>query len=290
MTKYTGNYIGFSSNPNLFQASGVWNLFTQSFYKRLLSWPYADVYIDGGEVGITSSVDNYNYIAFKSPGFLNVANINPQVSINYYVIGGGGGSSGGGGGGAGGVISGTIPGASIGIGSYPVTVGAAGNPSTIIIGTAFTATAGGSGAPYGCGGGGGPGGSGGGGNAYCGAGPNPAGAGIPGQGNPGGSGNTSPPYGGGGGGGKSQSGRNGNSHPSGGIGGIGIGYTQFPASVGTSGPDPNRRYFASGGSGRSETGSREPVGYGTGPNSGGGGSAGGQAAGSGIVIIRWYFN
>lgn len=291
MTKHTANYVGFSSNPTGSGAKGIWDLFRQKFYTDLGSWPTAKLDIDGGGVGVSTQIGQFNFIQFNSPGFLNVNGITPQVIIDYWVVAGGGNNGGGGGGGAGGVITGSVPGASVGVGSYAVTVGAAANPSTIALpGGPYTTTAGGYGGSYGCGADGGPGGSGGGGRAYCSGTPtsNPGGAGIPGQGNPGGNGQGPSPYGGGGGGGKGGGGSFG--QPSGGTGGAGIGLTDFPPFVGTPGPDPVKRYIASGGGGRDQSSARGPVGYGFGANTGGGSSASSTGAGSGTVIIRYYLN
>ena len=291
MTKHTANYVGFSSNPTGTGAKGIWDLFRQAFYIKLGSWPTAKLHINSRGVGIETSLGSYNFIQFNSPGFLNVDGITPQVVVDYWIISGGSNSGGGGGGGAGGVITGSVPGASIGIGSFAVTVGAVANNSTFaFVGGPYSTTRGGGGGSYGCGANGQPGGSGGGGRAYCGgdAGSNPGGAGISGQGNPGGNGQGYDPYGGGGGGGKGGAGSFG--QPSGGTGGAGIGLTDFPTFVGTPGPDPVKRYIASGGGGRDQGSARGPVGNGFGANTGGGGSASSTGAGSGAVIIRYYLD
>lgn len=245
----------------------------------------------GGDEVFTTG-NGYKVHVFKNSGTLNVT---APGEVEYLVVGGGGGgswgfindiSSSGGGGGAGGLLAGNKY---LNTSSYPIVVGAGGarNISASVdqgargsdsLAIGFQSFGGGGGGNQSRGGTNG--GSGGGNGNYTSG--LPGGAGVPGQGNSGGS--TSNVYGGGGGGGAGQPG-----FPNAGGGGVGGSGLQWPSGSGVfyaggGGGGPS----SSGGSGGGASGGSN---NGTASTGGGGGGSQGQSnsgnGGSGIVIIRY---
>jgi len=228
--------------------------------------------------GTLTTTDSGGYRRHKYTGSGTVT-FNQPGTVEYVVVGGGG-QSGlplGGGGGAGGLLTGSI--AVTGGTPYTLTVGGGGSPSSFpAVGTAL---AGGAGAVYNTNGS--PGGSGGGGtfaNNYGGTG---AGAGEPGQGNPGAGGYTTYPFYG--------YSPGSNSGGGGGAGGAGSGVN---GGAGTTIPWSGTYAGGGGGTGRNPGGSGyngSPSGAG-GANTGNGGgfSAGNDAGGSGIIDIRYAYS
>jgi uncharacterized repeat protein (TIGR02543 family) len=263
--------------------------------------------------GTITDVGGYRIHTFIADGPFAVTT---GGTVEYLVVGGGGGGgrNAGGGGGAGGVRTGTV---TVTSQTYPITVGAGGNGSTVnstpgvsgstganSIFSTITSYGGGGGGAYGTptgttGSNGGSGGGGGGGQTTGGA----AGSGntpstTPSQGNDGsaGSGSGSSGTGAGAGGGAGAAG-GASTTTLGGIGGIGV-QSSITGSA---------TYYGGGGGGNSKSGSAQAGGLGGGgtggvrdtiagtsgtPNTGGGGGGSDYAynggnGGSGIVIIRY---
>lgn len=245
----------------------------------------------GGDVVVSGS---YRYHVFKSSSSLSVPSSFAATASVLCVAGGGGGAGGNGGsggGGAGGVTNGSL---SISVGSYSVTVGAAGaggqaqgvtgsNGTNSAVSGVTTAIGGGGGGGWNTNGGGASGGSGGGAGGQN----NTAGSGTSGQGNNGGTSATpsSPYYTGGGGGGAGAVGGQGNSTQPGNGGAGTTTYSAWLTAIasamsGVSGwaTAVASGYIAGGGAGGSEISSMG--GQGAGGGAGGGGNRGAGQTGS----------
>ena len=257
--------------------------------------------------GTISDFGNYRVHTFTGTGQFTV--IDPNLNIEYLIVGGGGegGGSHGGGGGGGGVLTGVL---TLSKQSYTITIGAGASAgSTNAVGNlgnttkAFNLSAlgGGGGGYEGVDGSAGASGGGGGGKTTGGA------AGTIGQGNNGGVGANSNGYGAGGGGGAASVGGSAvqTSPYSAGNGGNGLlttitgGTAYFGGGGGGAGYSPNSTTPGTGGLGGGGNGGNYGVAtYGTAGavNTGGGSGGYGQAAtayvglngGSGIVIIRYF--
>lgn len=229
----------------------------------------------------------------------------PTLNVEYLVIAGGGGAGGArgpcgiGAAGAGGYLAGS---AQLALGSTSVTVGAGGigwlpvsQPATrqgenSILGNNVTALGGGT--PNGGAGAGLPGGSGGGSGYTSGTG----GAGVIGQGLPGGGAATNPPvHGGSGGGGAGAAGANGTPGAAG-IGGRGLGSSITGSTVirggggGAQSCGPSGALGGNGGGGRGHSsvpGNGTPGTVNTGGGAGAGSGATGGNGGPGIVVVRY---
>jgi hypothetical protein len=277
-----------------------------------VGWGFIETTIQA--TGGTVTTDGLDKIhTFTSSGTFQVTE--GTGTIEYLIVAGGAGGAEnhGGGGGAGGLIYSSSY--SLGVGSYTITVGAAGSGGFGGAGTA--GGAGGNSAAFGStaiGGGGGSGridtgqtsgaGNGGSGGGGCGTNPTTAGTGTSGQGNDGGAGSSGGTAGNGGGGGGAGAAGGAATGTGAGAGLTGTGGNGLQYSIsGTS------TYYAGGGSGgRWASGSVGAAGLGGGGvggnndsvaganatvNTGGGGGGGGGAnadggnGGSGIVIIRY---
>ena len=260
---------------------------------------FADAVPISATGGTTATPGNgYKYHFFTSSGSLVVSD--GPGNIDYIVIGGGGagGSFRGGGGGAGGVNSNWpgFPGSNADVaytvspGTYPVTVGTGGNPTSTVgnqgndsvfndpnvnSGVTITGTGGGGGGGRSSNDGnhipGTPGGSGGGGSDNTSSSGTAAGGAAddnPGEvGNEGGT--ATKAYGGAGGGGAGSDGGDATPSDEDRTGGNGIGFAEIPSDYGTPGPNGSLRYFAGGGGGHQYSNTPKAGGYG-----GGGASAG----------------
>jgi hypothetical protein len=267
--------------------------------------PGLGAYASGGT--IIDGGDGYIYHIFTGDGTFIVNRPSAAIdSVDYLIVGGSGATSpstSAGGGGAGGMLFGTT---SVGISSYPISVGA-GGPTAPVTPSApgtprngsessalgFTATGGGGGGgpPAGSGGSGGSGGGGGPSNGSAGSGNTPAT--IPRQGYPGGPGAVPGFNATGGGGGAGGPGLPGTTPNIGGAGGPGRIDQNFPATiVGKAIPAPvyptwypliNSGGYAAGGNG----GPVIPAPKGFPANSGYGAEGPAQTGSSGIVCIRY---
>jgi hypothetical protein len=113
MPKYIGNLIGIAQTSTVNSASGIWNLFTQFYFKKQDVWPKDFISsVTGGTVSTPG--DGYRYHVFDSPGSLVVSGAGAATLdiANMFLVGGGwsgsnrgGGWEGGGGGGAGEVLN-----------------------------------------------------------------------------------------------------------------------------------------------------------------------------------------
>lgn len=248
--------------------------------------------------GTITTDGNYKIHTFTSSGTLAISAGSGAIESLVVAGGGGGGNSSAGGGGGGGVVH-TTPGATYGVGSYTVTVGAGGagsaggvqgvNGSNSAFDT-ITATGGGGGGHNGtAGSAGGSGGGGGSGQA--------GGSGAAGQGFAGGSGfSGAGTDSGGGGGGASALGSNG-ANSTGGNGGAGVSKSISGAAVtygGGGGGGTTGATQGTGGAGGGANGANNAANNGTANTGGGGGGRGdglGSAGtgGSGIVIVRYRY-
>ncbi|MDI9633621.1 MAG: IPT/TIG domain-containing protein [Methanolinea sp.] len=241
-------------------------------------------------------------IYFNATGTTNWTVPEGVTAVDYLVVGGGGGggTNGGGGGGAGGVVTGALLPVS---GSVTVVVGAGGAGSTSSNAPGQNGMNSSFGTIVARGGGGGgsgnsvkglSGGSGGGASAT-----GIPGAGISGQGNWGGYGDTpggSQRYWGGGGGGAGSAGGNATKNANGGAGGDGIVSSITGVALAYGGGGGGGGDSGIGGTGGTGGGGTGGIGANPGsdglPNTGGGGGGGGTtgrggAGGSGVVIIRY---
>ena len=118
MSKDIANYTGYSTSPTGGGGSGIFNLFDQSYFKRLNKWKTSGgiTFSPGTSIATTESIyqgQNYTYVVVKSPTTMFA---DQDTIFDVVVIGGGGGTHAGldspspvnppgyaGGGGAGGV-------------------------------------------------------------------------------------------------------------------------------------------------------------------------------------------
>jgi len=277
-----GGIIGSSNDPEFTGTPGVWSLDEAYQAARDNKWPSINHVISApgsSATTITSGGKTYKVHSFTAPGSIVVTALGYGVpnTLEYLVVAGGGSGNwatfpvygafegAGGGGGAGGMRTGSV---TLAAGTFPVTVGAAGNPSTLSASPApVVSTRGGPGGAYPGTNPGTPGGSGGGGGST--PGPTvPGGSGTSGQGYPGGSGDSPNTTGSGGGGGAGGAGQAYNAGKNGGPG-------ANSSITGTS------TLYAVGGGGYNAS-PRSPA-YGS-----GGTSRPGQTTGqSGIIIVRY---